>query len=181
MSISYYEASIKPIVKAIESLRGIMRFGGKYAQQLGVDEQSLLEKRLFEDMFDLRGQIYLLQLLAVHQGALRIVERNPSPVSNTYATFAEIDEVLKGLIDDLNCIDPEEFEQRMTVPVHCDLPIGPTTFPMAKDFIMQWVLPHTYFHVTTAYNILRNNGVPLTKGNFLGHVAMTVQPETRGT
>ena len=177
MPISCFDATIKPINQAIESLRNIMRFGQKYAQQQGIDEASLLEKRLFADMFELRGQIYLLQLLAVNQGALRVLEITPSTKAAPCGTFAEIDELLSGLIDDLDRIDPDAFERRMNEPVHCDLPIGPTTFPVAKDYMLQWVLPHTYFHVTTAYNILRNNGVPLTKGNFLGPVAMKVQSD----
>ena len=63
----------------------------------------------------------------------------------------------------------------MNEPVQCDLPIGSAHFNTALEHMQQWVMPHTYFHVTTAYNILRHKGVPLGKSDFLGMVNMRLE------
>jgi hypothetical protein len=50
------------------------------------------------------------------------------------------------------------------------------SFARGQDYLTGWVLPNVYFHVTTAYNILRHNGVELSKSDFLGAVPGAVMP-----
>jgi hypothetical protein len=52
------------------------------------------------------------------------------------------------------------------------IPMGKAHFDTAQKHMSQWVIPHLYFHVTTAYGILRSNGVPLGKATFLGKLDM---------
>jgi hypothetical protein len=175
MSISFYNATIKPLKKAVKNLRRILSVGSKHAQENGISENDLLQKKLFEDMFDLRTQIFAVQMLGGHQGALRIAGITPTPANMAFSDFAGADALLETLLNDLDKIDPDHYQTLIDAPVQCDLPIGSAHFETALEHMQQWVIPHTYFHVTTAYNILRHNGVPLGKADYLGAVNMRLE------
>ena len=175
MTISFYDATIKPMKKAIKNLRKVLHIGAKHAQENGIEEEALLQKKLFEDMFDLRTQIFAVQLLSAHQGSLCIAGITPTPTNAQFNTFAGADALLETLLSDLDKIDPEAYQSKMLEPVTCNLPIGTAHFETALEHMQQWVIPHTYFHVTTAYNILRHNGVPLGKSDYLGAVNMRLE------
>lgn len=174
MSLSFYDATLKPLIATIKNLQRVMKVGQRHISEQSLDEQALLNAQLFHDMFDLRTQIFAVQMLAGHQGALRIAGITPTP-TGAIESFTDVDATLVTLLDDLNSIDAEAYEHRMNEPVQCDLPIGSAHFNTALEHMQQWVMPHTYFHVTTAYNILRHKGVPLGKSDFLGAVNMRIE------
>lgn len=175
MSISFYDATVTPIKAALQNMRNVMHIGQKFCQENGVDESDMLGRKLFEDMFDLRTQVLAVQLLAAHQGALRVAGIVPSQTNRDIQTFAQADELLKTLAEDVEKIDVDTYNAAMMNPVQCDLPIGSAHFETALDHLQQWVIPHLYFHVTTAYNILRHNGVPLGKAAYLGEIDMRLE------
>ena len=174
MSLSFYDATVKPLIATIKNLQRVMKLSQRHITEQSLDEQALLNAQLFHDMFDLRTQIFAVQMLAGHQGALRIAGISPT-ATGAIESFADADATLVTLLDDLKRIDAEAYEHRINEPVQCDLPIGSAHFNTALEHMQQWVMPHTYFHVTTAYNILRHKGVPLGKSDFLGMVNMRLE------
>lgn len=173
MSLTFSEATLVPTLKALENLRSIMQIGAAHAKAKQLDESELLAERLFADMFDLKMQVMATMLLAVHQGVLRIVDASPSPIQPEVNDFGDIDALIATLIADVAGIDHDQFDAAQNQPVVCALPIGEAQFTSASEFMLQWTLPHLYFHVATAYDILRHQGVKLAKKDYLGSVPMT--------
>jgi hypothetical protein len=73
-------------------------------------------------------------------------------------------------------VKPAQMAGAESRPVTLQLGRGPVSFARGQDYLMGWVLPNVYFHVTTAYNILRHCGVELSKSDFLGAVPGAVMP-----
>ena len=178
MTVSYHQATLAPICKALTSLKAVMDIGAKHAADSATAEADLLACKLADDMFDLSSQISVLQFLVNSQGVMRVVDRTPGTAPAAIASFADAQAMLDAILNDCQSIDADAFNEAMSQsePLVCQLPIGEATFPSRLAFMQEWVMPHLYFHVTTAYNILRNNGAPLGKGNFLGSLNMDLKP-----
>lgn len=175
MTISFYESSITPITRTLTSLKGILAEGHKFALSEGIDEQEMLSMKLFDNMFDLKTQIGTIYFLAIHQGAMLVAGLAASNINQSPASFADLDENISVMLSDLAKIDPESYNAKISDPVALALPMGKALFESAEQQMSQWVIPHLYFHVTTAYDILRHNGVPLTKSHFLGKIDMRLE------
>ncbi len=179
MNISFYDASVSPMKKAVSNLRDIMTMGQQYAADNGLSEQEVLAKKMADDMLDLGKQIYLAKALGSDQGLLRVVGLEPSPAPANIASFEDADAALAAMLVDLDNIDAAAFDKAMMSPVFCTLPPGCAHFNDCLTFVQQWAVPHVYFHVTTAYCILRNMGVPLGKKNYLGSLEMEMVPHAK--
>jgi hypothetical protein len=181
MTISFYNASVKPMKRAVANLREVMKIGAKFASDSGISETDMLSKKLAEDMFNLGMQMNLLKVLGSDQGLLLVTGVKPSPAPAGAANFADVDAMLAAVLTDLDQIDEDAFNAAVASnkKMVCTLPPGCAHFEDCWSFVQEWALPHMYFHVTTAYCILRNNGVPLTKGNFLGALEMQMVPHAK--
>ena len=82
-------------------------------------------------------------------------------------SFAEVHERLRKAIDYLSGFDPSDFEGAENRPI--ELKLGPETMKFTgTSYLTTFVLPNFFFHVTTAYNILRHDGLAIGKRDFLG-------------
>jgi len=166
MSLSLYDLSVPVFVQSLEALAVVLKKAAAHAEACKIDAQILLSARLFPDMFALSRQVQLASDFA-KGGAARIAGVDVPSYADTEASFEDLDARIAKTISFITSIPKEKFigaESRdITVPMRPE----PRVFN-ALVYLRHGVLPNFFFHTTTAYDILRHNGVELTKRDFLG-------------
>jgi hypothetical protein len=162
-----YDASVPTITRALTNLIHVLEKGAAHAEAKKIEPTVLAGSRLFPDMFPLTKQVQIASDVA-KIGTARIAQVEPPKWEDNEATFADLIERARKTIAFLETLKPEQFDdgsRMVTFPVQKDS----VTWP-AQRYLFQRVLPNVFFHCTTAYNILRHNGVDIGKGDFLGPV-----------
>lgn len=166
MSFSIYQASVPTLIRGLNQLQHILRKGSQYAELKGFDPAVLIHARLSPDMLPLARQIQIATDVAKGCGA-RLLGDTPPSYEDTESTFEELDARIEKTIAFLRSLSANDFdgaEQRAI-----QLKLGPYEVDfVGQTYLSSFVLPNFYFHLTTAYNILRHNGVELGKMDYLG-------------
>jgi len=126
----------------------------------------LVSARLAPDMLNFAGQIQRASDAAKGCGARLTGVAAPS-FADEETTFAELRERIAKTVAFLGTLTPQQFEAHAGAEVVLKLPQGSLTFT-TQEYLLQFALPNFYFHLTTAYDLLRHNGVPLGKMDYLG-------------
>jgi uncharacterized protein len=168
MSISMYEASIPTFLHSLRSLKAILEKGAAHAEAKKIDPNVLTASRLFPDMLPLTRQIQIASD-AAKGAAARLAGLEPPKYEDAEATFPELIARVDKTIDYLQSFKAEQLEGSADRTVTISTPRQSFSFP-GLIFLRHWALPNFFFHVTTAYNILRHNGVELGKADYLGRV-----------
>jgi hypothetical protein len=166
MSLSMHQASVSVFVRTLSNLSAILKKGEAFAEAKKIDPSVLIASRLAPDMHPLSRQIQIAT-----DGAKGCVARLagveiPS-YPDTETTFAELQARIAKTIDFLKSVTPAQLEGSETREIVLKLPTRELKFAGA-DFLLSFATANVYFHVTTAYDILRHNGVELGKMDFLG-------------
>jgi hypothetical protein len=132
-----------------------------------IDPQVYINGRLAPDMLPLRRKLQIMTYL-VKGGASRLAGQEPPKWPDEEKTFADLHARLKKAIDHVKTFKPADFEGAETRAVELKFPNATFSFT-GKDYFLGFVIPNFYFHYTTAYAILRHNGVQIGKGDFLGN------------
>lgn len=133
------------------------------------DPQVLLTSRLAPDQWPLVRQIYALCAAPIRLAALLqgVTQPDPPELAPTMAAArARVDETLTAI----RALDPEQFRGAEERVFH--LPFLPGKGMQAAAYVLQFSLPNFYFHATTAYAILRHNGVEVGKIDFIGPIEL---------
>jgi len=166
MALSLYEISVPVFARGLGQLNYILEKGLAHAQAAGTDPSELVNARLAPDMFTLAGQIQSASDAAKF-GVARIAGVTAPSFPDTEATYAELQARVTKTIDYLQTVERasiDGFEEReVTMKVR-----GNELKFTAQRYLLQFSLPNFFFHVTTAYDVLRHNGVPLGKLDYLG-------------
>ena len=123
--------------------------------------------RLFPDMLPLSSQVQLASDFAKGVGARLSATANPS-YADEEKTFADLQARIAKTIAFLESLDQKAFDGAATRMVKVRLSRDVEKDIPGAEYFNRYALPNFYFHMTTAYNILRHNGVELGKGDFLG-------------
>ena len=166
MSITIYDAAIPQFVRMLHNLAAMLKKGEAHAAESGTEAASLIEARLAPDMFPLARQVQIATDGVKACGARLAGVEAPS-FPDTETTFPELQERLAKTIAFLEGLSAPAFDGAETRTITFKLRGEQASFS-GRDYLFQFVMPNFYFHVTTAYDILRHNGVPLGKRNFLG-------------
>lgn len=166
MALSMYQASIPVLKHMLTSLAAILGKAAAHAEARKIDPGVLINARLFPDMFPLSRQIQI----AADQAkgcAARLAGVEIPKFEDKETSFAELQARLSKTIAFLDSFKPEQIdgseERDIVVQVH------DTRLEFkGGEYLIGWVLPNFYFHVTTAYNILRHNGIEIGKKDYLG-------------
>jgi hypothetical protein len=147
----------------------ILNKAGEYAKKSGTDQGELLDACLTEDMHPLSWQIQTALELLVRGGA-RLVGLEPGSVSLEEREFSKLVPRVKEIQSQLKQMDSTILDQ--IGDKIFEIPAGPdTTISLSgNDYVLKFLLPNFYFHLSTAYDILRMRGVPLGKRDFLGPI-----------
>jgi len=156
-----YQASIPAFIRGLENLSAILQKGGAHP-----DSASFVEARLAPDMLTLAGQIQRASDSAKGCAARLGGIDNPS-FPDTEKTFADLQGRIKKTIDFLKAVKREQIDGSEERPVQIKAGGRELNFTGAQ-YLLGFALPNFYFHVTTAYDILRHKGVPLAKRDYLG-------------
>ena len=166
MSISLYQSSV-PIIKGmLGNLSAILAKGELYAKNKKFDEKNLLESRLFPDMFALVKQIQVATDQA-KGGCARLAGIEPPKFEDNETTIAQLQDRIAKTIAFIDEIDPARIDGAASRPIQYTMRDFNFEFS-AQQYLTNWVLPNFYFHVTTAYDLLRMAGLEIGKGDFLG-------------
>ena len=168
MSLSMYSSSVPVFVHYLKSLSTILRKGADYAADKKIDEKVLTGARLFPDMFPLTRQVQIACDFAKGVSA-RLAQADMPNFEDTETTLAEYKARIANTIAFIQTLSPDAFagaETRQIVIMRKDTKREYS----GLDYAHHAGLPNFYFHVTTAYNILRHNGVLIGKKDFIGSV-----------
>jgi hypothetical protein len=164
--MNLYARSVPVFARGLSNLATLLAKSSAHAQQSRYDVGALLGARLFPDMFPLIRQVQLATDFAKGSCA-RLAGLEVPRWEDTETTLDEITARITRAQDFLASLRPEQFEQAAARRIELKTPAGDFSFA-GEDFLQQWGLPNFYFHAATAYNLLRHNGVPIGKLDFLG-------------
>src|SRR5262245_28541361 len=137
------------------------------AEARKIDPQVFVSGRLAPDMLPLTRQIQIMTDQA-KGGSSRLAGRESPKWADEEKSFADLHARVQKTIDYLKTFKPADFEGAETRSIELKFPNATFAFT-GKDYLLNFVVPNFYFHYTTAYAILRHNGVQIGKGDFLGN------------
>ncbi|MEO8839908.1 MAG: DUF1993 domain-containing protein [Herbaspirillum sp.] len=167
MSISMYAASVPVFKQLLGSLSDVLTKAEAHAKVKSIDANTLLQARLFPDMLPLRLQVQIAVDYATGVTA-RLADRDAPKYESAERSFAELHALINGALAFIDGFKPQQIdgsEQRAIV-------LRPGTPKERKldgqAYLLHYSMPQFVFHVTTAYDILRHNGVEIGKRDFMG-------------
>ena len=161
MSISMYRASIPVFIRALGNLSAILKKGEAHE-----GSASFIDARLAPDMLTLAGQVQRASDAAKGAVARLGGIDNPS-FPGTEKTFAELQARIKKTVDFLQSVSPEQIDGSEQKKIEFKAGSRELKFT-GTDYLLGFALPNFFFHVTTAYAILRHKGVQIGKMDYLG-------------
>ncbi|MEN9489851.1 MAG: hypothetical protein RJA63_300 [Pseudomonadota bacterium] len=166
MALSMYQSSIPMLKRMLGSLATILDKAVAHAEAKKIDPAVLFGSRLFPDMFPLSRQVQI----ATDQAkgcAARLAGVEVPKYEDNETNFAELQARLAKTIAFLDSLTPAQIDGSEGKDIVVQVRDLKLDFK-GQDYLLQWVLPNFYFHVTTAYNILRHNGIEIGKKDYLG-------------
>jgi hypothetical protein len=166
MSIGLYEAIIPVMITGFKNLTSCLKRGQSYADVAGIPHAVLLQARLYEDMMTLTGQVQRASDTA-KRAAVGLGGVDNVVMEDNEATFQQLHARIQRTVSVLQMVDPLQVERHRDDPIDLPLLSGRGSVSR-KTYVFEFVLPNFFFHTTTAYDLLRNQGVPIGKRNYLG-------------
>ena len=161
-----YDSSLAPMSHSLKALAAILKKAEAYCEARKIDPNALLTARLFPDMLPLIRQVLIATDHVKGCGARLTGTANPS-FPDEEKTFAELQGRIAKTLDFAGSLKREQFAGAETRTV--TIKVGGKDVELTgAAYLSSSALPNFYFHVTTAYNILRHNGVELGKKDFMG-------------
>jgi hypothetical protein len=150
----------------LKNLSHVLAKGEANAAQRKIDPAVFLNGRLAPDMLPLKAQV---QIATDHaKGApARLSGRDPLTLEDNETSFTELQARIEKVQEYLKTFSPADIDGSEEREITLKLRSGETTFPAIR-YLLHFAMPNFYFHVTTAYAILRHNGVPIGKLDFFG-------------
>ncbi len=166
MTISMSSASVPVFRTMLGNLSHILDKAQAHAEARKFDPSALLQYRLAPDMLPFTRQIQIA-CDAAKNGVARISGVEAPKIEDTESTFSELKARIRKTLDYLATVPADRLDG--TEQKDITFPVGrETTRTMkAEAYLKHWALPNFFFHVTTAYAILRHNGVELGKADYL--------------
>jgi len=166
MAVSMYDIAIPTFQRQLANLDAILDKAEAYATAKKIDIAVLLAARLYPDMFNLTRQVQLATDFAKAAPARLAGVEVPS-LPDTETTLPELKARIAKVQAMLAAYKPQQFEgadlKQLT------LKLGGNDMTLSgRDYLLHAALPNFYFHCTTAYNILRHNGLEIGKRDFIG-------------
>ena len=167
MENPYYESTVPLLIKSLSTLHGILDKAAAYADSKKFDVKILLNARLSPDQYHFIKQVQVACDNAKGCGA-RLAGKEVPKHEDTEQTVTDLKQRLDKTISYLKTIKPSDFDGVADRKI--TLPWMPDKYLYGHDYATQFVMQNFYFHLTTAYAILRHNGVDLGKGDYLGQL-----------
>ena len=169
MTISMYQASVPVFHRQLDALCVILTKAEEYAAAKKIDPSVLINSRLFPDMFPLGRQVQIVSDSA-KGGVARLAGAEVPSYPDVETTFAELKQRCARTTEFILGFSPEQIDGSEDHDIVLKLGPNSVTFK-GQQYLLAFALPNFFFHMTTAYNILRHSGVDVGKRDFLGAVA----------
>ena len=166
MTISMYQASVPVFIRMMSNLSAILEKAAAHAEARKIEPAVLINSRLYPDMFTLSRQVQIVTDTAKGCAA-RLAGMEPPAYEDKETTFPELIGRIRKTIAYVSTFKPEQIDgsEKRTVT----LKVRDDTLTLdGLTFLLNRVLPNFYFHITTAYGILRHNGLEIGKKDYLG-------------
>jgi hypothetical protein len=163
--ITVYDIIVPPLTRALNNLSHILKKGEEYADSKKIEHAVLLNTRLFPDMYPLIRQVQIATDMS-KGAAARLAKLEVPKYEDNETTFADLQARIAKTLAFIESVKPAQMQGAETRDVTILVRNKPIEFK-GLDYLLKWVNPNVYFHVTTAYNILRHNGVELGKADYL--------------
>jgi hypothetical protein len=161
-----YQASIPALISMLGNLSKILDKAAAFTEARKIEPSVLITDRLAPDMLPLARQVQIASDMAV-RGAARLAEVEFPSLPDTETTFPELQNRIAKTVEFLETLTAQQIDRDENRQVTVKMRDGEMTFT-AQAYLLNFVLPNFYFHVTATYLILRHNGVELGKKDFLG-------------
>jgi hypothetical protein len=166
MSFSLYSASIPVFRQILNSLVEILDKAEQHVEAKKIDPNALLQYRLFPDMLPFVRQIQIATDFAKGAGA-RLAGQDVPAYEDTEKTFGELKLRIRKTLVFLDSLPQGAIEQGSDRAITTGSGEKTRHF-VGANYLLHYALPHFFFHATTAYDILRHNGIEIGKKDFIG-------------
>jgi len=166
MTISMYQASIPQLTKMLTNLSNILKKGEEFVSAKSLDGKVLVEGRLAADMFPLSKQVQIA-CDQVKNGMARLAGVEPPKFEDNETTLTQLQDRIAKTLAFANSLKPEQIDGTEAKEIKFSIQEWKFEF-VGEQYLLTWIIPNFYFHVTTAYDILRHNGVEVGKSDYLG-------------
>jgi hypothetical protein len=177
MTNAIFEFSVPVFERHLKILAKLLETAETHAKDRKIEAAALIFARLFPDMFSLAAQVRAACDTAKRSTA-RLIGLEAPQSQDTDKSFADLQERIRDALEYLENLPAKSFAESEGRKI--EFPFGSSTVAItAQQYLTRFSLPNFYFHVATAYDILRQNGVAVGKRDFLGPLADA--PEGAGT
>jgi hypothetical protein len=163
--VPVYDLYVPAFIKKLEALIGILEKAKVFADERKIDFSILLQTRLFPDQFPLSKQIQI----ACDNAKFfipRLTDKTVASFEDNETTYEEFVNRIQETIHILKSVKPEDFSNFASKTIAFRW--NPGSHLDAQSYLAHYAQSNFFFHMTTAYSILRNAGVPLGKSDFMG-------------
>jgi hypothetical protein len=168
MSTALYNASVPVFRQMLSALSSIIDKTMVHAEAKKIDQAVYATARLYPDMFPFSRQIGVATDFAKGASA-RLAGIEVPKFEDTEVTLSDLKARLQKTLDFIATLKPAQFDGAETRDITIQLRAGPTVFK-GQPYLLHYALPNFYFHTTTAYAILRHNGIEIGKPDFIHQV-----------
>lgn len=167
MSITMYQASIPVFVRMLGNLSAILDKAAAHAEVKKIDPSVFITARLAPDMYPLSRQVQIAADVAKGCAA-RLAGIDVPSYEDNESTFPELQARIAKTIAFIQSVTPEQIDGSEEREI--TLKFGSKEFHfLGQPYLLNFVYPNVYFHITTTYAILRHNGVELGKADYVGN------------
>ena len=168
MAVPFSQLTIPVFLRGLENLNHILRKAQSQSALPGGEPDRLVQARLAANMYPLSGQVQAASD-AAKACVGRLSGHQIPRFADTETTFEELLARIAKTIDFIGTVRPDQIDTDVDGEIELALPSGSVVLSK-HDYIFKLALPNFYFHLTTAYAILRNQGVELGKSDYLGRL-----------
>jgi uncharacterized protein len=165
MALTFHQVSVPVFERSLKALSACLDKAAAHAEASKFELEVLTTYRLFPDMFPFWRQVHQANLHARRGSALPAGMDFPK-IEAADVTLPQLKAMTDATVEFLGKIDPAAMDDSREVTIVAGG--NERKFPTALEYLLTHAMPNFYFHVTTAYDILRHNGVVLGKRDFIG-------------
>lgn len=167
MSLSMYDVTIPVLIRGLGILNEYLDRAAAFAAENKIDPKVLVNSRLAPDMLPLSGQVQ--RASDTSKGAIpRLTDLQAPSFADTEVTLEDLKKRVADTVAFLKTVTPANLEGAQTRKIELKLLNAVMT---GDTFVLQFLLPNFFFHIATAHDILRHNGVKIGKRDYLGQIS----------
>ena len=167
MSLSMYDVTIPVLIRGLGILTEYLDRAAAFAAETKTDPQVLVNSRLAPDMLTLAGQVQ--RASDTSKGAIpRLTDLQAPSFADTEVTLEDLKKRVAATVAFLKTVTPTHLEGAQTRKIELKILNAVMT---GDTFVLQFLLPNFFFHIATAHDILRHNGVKIGKRDYLGQLS----------